>query len=88
MIEQPIRRWRPRGYRCCRWRGTVATAAAATMLVVPSQPAGLREVGLPPAFGGGGGIPSPPGRAGRPNAGAGSNRPFTVRCSVIRSAGP
>lgn len=83
LIEQPIRRWRPSGVPLLPLAAaTVATAAAATMLVVPvATGPGLREVGLPPGVSAVAAVsPSPPG-AGHsgPNPGPRDpNRPFTV----------
>lgn len=83
LIEQPIRRWRPAGVPLLPLAAaTVATAAAATMLVVPvATGPGLREVGLPPGVSAVAAVsPSPPGAVhSGPNPGPRDpNRPFTV----------
>ncbi|VAZ70763.1 O-acetyltransferase OatA [Mycobacterium kansasii] len=83
LIEQPIRRWRPARVPLLPLAAaTVATAAAATMLVVPvATGPGLREVGLPPGVSAVAAVsPSPPGPS-RPGPNTGPrdpNRPFTV----------
>lgn len=83
LIEQPIRRWRPARVPLLPLAAaTVATAAAATMLVVPvGIGPGLREVGLPPGVSAVAAVsPSPPGQS-QPGPSAGPrdpNRPFTV----------
>lgn len=80
LIEQPIRRWRPtRAPLLPLAAATVASAAAATILVVPvGTGPELREIGLPPGVSAvaavspaqGGAVPGP-----RPRD---PNRPFTV----------
>ncbi|MDT5222813.1 MAG: hypothetical protein QOG19_220, partial [Mycobacterium sp.] len=80
-IEQPIRRWRPQRVPLLPLAAaTVASAAAATILVVPVG-TGLREVGLPPGLSAVAAVsPSPPG-AGQPVPAPGPrdpNQPFTV----------
>ncbi|OSC42160.1 hypothetical protein B8W66_06045 [Mycobacterium decipiens] len=83
LIEQPIRRWRPARVPLLPLAAaTVASAAAATMLVVPvGTGPGLREIGLPPGVSAVAAVsPSPPG-AGQPAPAPGPrdpNRPFTV----------
>ncbi len=83
LIEQPIRRWRPERVPLLPLAAaTVASAAAATMLVVPvGTGPGLREVGLPPGVSAVAAIsPSPPG-ANQPGPTPGPrdpNQPFTV----------
>ncbi|QNI05122.1 acyltransferase [Mycobacterium kubicae] len=83
LIEQPIRRWRPERVPLLPLAAaTVASAAAATILVVPvaTGPA-LREVGLPPGVSAVAAVsPSPP-QTGQPVPAPGPrdpNRPFTV----------
>lgn len=74
LIEQPIRRWRPVRVRLLPLAvATVATAAAATMFVVPMETGpGLSEVGLPPGVSAVAAVsPSPP-------APRDPHRPFTV----------
>ncbi|CAM4466832.1 O-acetyltransferase OatA [Mycobacterium basiliense] len=83
LIEQPIRRWRPARVPLLPLAAaTVATAAAATMLVVPvGIGPGLREVGLPPGVSAVAAIsPSPPGpsQVGPAVGPRDPNRPFTV----------
>lgn len=83
LIEQPIRRWRPTGVPLLPLAAaTVASAAAATMLVVPvgTGPA-LREVGVPPGVSAVAAVsPSPPesGPSGQNRGRRDPNRPFTV----------
>ncbi|BBX98838.1 acyltransferase family protein [Mycobacterium lacus] len=83
LIEQPIRRWRPARVPLLPLAAaTVATAAAATMLVVPvGTGPGLREFGLPPGVSAVAAVsPSPPG-SGQPVPPPGPrdpNQPFTV----------
>ncbi|OBK14199.1 acyltransferase family protein [Mycobacterium asiaticum] len=79
-IEQPIRRWRPQRVALLPLAAaTVASAAAATIMVVPVG-TGLREVGLPPDVSAVAAVsPSPPG-AGLPTplGPRDPNQPFTV----------
>lgn len=78
-IEQPIRRWRPQRVPLLPLAAaTVASAAAATILVVPVG-IGLHEVGLPPGVSAVAAVsPSPPGE-NRPAPGPRDpNQPFTV----------
>lgn len=78
-IEQPIRRWRPQRVPLLPLAAaTVASAAAATILVVPVG-TGLHEVGLPPGVSAVAAVsPSPPGE-NRPAPGPRDpNQPFTV----------
>lgn len=83
LFEQPIRRWRPARVPLLPLAAaTVASAAAATMLVIPvGTGPGLREVGLPPGVSAVAAVsPSPPepvapGPAAAPRD---PNRPFTV----------
>jgi len=81
LIEQPIRRWRPSGVPLLPLAAaTVASAAAATMLVVPvtTGPA-LREVGLPPGVSAVAAVsPSPPGQPAPAPRPRDPNQPFTV----------
>jgi peptidoglycan/LPS O-acetylase OafA/YrhL len=77
LLEQPIRRWRPARVPLLPLAAaTVASAAAATLLVIPvGTGPGLREVGLPPGVSAVAAVsPSPPGGS-RPRD---ANRPFTV----------
>lgn len=79
-IEQPIRRWRPQRVPLLPLAAaTVASAAAATIMVVPVG-TGLREVGLPPGVSAVAAVsPSPPGTALAPPPGPRDpNQPFTV----------
>ncbi|MCV7145268.1 acyltransferase family protein [Mycobacterium riyadhense] len=81
LIEQPIRRWRPERVPLLPLAAaTVATAAAATMLVVPvGTGPGLREVGLPPGVSAVAAVsPSPPGQPGPAPGPRDPNQPFTV----------
>ncbi|KAA1249268.1 acyltransferase family protein [Mycobacterium simiae] len=83
LIEQPIRRWRPARVPLLPLAAaTVATAAAATLLVVPVVTGpGLREVGLPPGVSAVAAVsPSPPGPnlPGPITGPRDPNRPFTV----------
>ncbi|WP_186241080.1 acyltransferase family protein [Mycobacterium simulans] len=81
LIEQPIRRWRPERVPLLPLAAaTVATAAAATMLVVPvGTGPGLHEVGLPPGVSAVAAVsPSPPGQPGPPPGPRDPNQPFTV----------
>ncbi|OOK76407.1 hypothetical protein BZL30_4300 [Mycobacterium kansasii] len=85
MIEQPIRRWRPARVPLLPLAAaTVATAAAATMLVVPvATGPGLREVGLPPGVSAVAAVsPSPPGRAGPGRTPAAGSQPAVHRFGV------
>lgn len=78
-IEQPIRRWRPQRVPLLPLAAaTVASAAAATILVVPVG-TGLHEVGLPPGVSAVAAVsPSPP-IDNRPAPGPRDpNQPFTV----------
>ncbi|MHA7653454.1 DUF459 domain-containing protein [Mycobacterium sp. ML4] len=78
-IEQPIRRWRPQRVPLLPLAAaTVASAAAATILVVPVG-TGLHEVGLPPGVSAVAAVsPSPPADS-RPAPGPRDpNQPFTV----------
>jgi peptidoglycan/LPS O-acetylase OafA/YrhL len=81
LIEQPIRRWRPSRVPLLPLAAaTVASAAAATMLVVPvaTGPA-LREVGLPPGVSAVAAVsPSPPGQPAPAPGPRDPNQPFTV----------
>jgi peptidoglycan/LPS O-acetylase OafA/YrhL len=79
LMEQPIRRWRPSGVPLLPLAAaTVASAAAATLLVVPVGTGPLREPGLPPGVSAIAAVsPSPPG-VGRPAGPRDPNRPFTV----------
>ncbi len=81
LIEQPIRRWRPSRVPLLPLAAaTVASAAAATMLVVPvtTGPA-LREVGLPPGVSAVAAVsPSPPGQPAPAPRPRDPNQPFTV----------
>lgn len=79
-IEQPIRRWRPQRVPLLPLAAaTVASAAAATIMVVPVG-TGLREVGLPPGVSAVAAVsPSPPGAVLAPPPGPRDpNQPFTV----------
>jgi peptidoglycan/LPS O-acetylase OafA/YrhL len=81
LIEQPIRRWRPARVQLLPLAAaTVASAAAATILVVPvGTGIGLREVGLPPGVSAVAAVsPSPPGAAQPVPRPRDPNRPFTV----------
>ncbi|WP_191496403.1 acyltransferase family protein [Mycobacterium simulans] len=81
LIEQPIRRWRPERVPLLPLAAaTVATAAAATMLVVPvGTGPGLHEVGLPPGVSAVAAVsPSPPGQPGPAPGPRDPNQPFTV----------
>jgi peptidoglycan/LPS O-acetylase OafA/YrhL len=78
-IEQPIRRWRPQRVPLLPLAAaTVASAAAATIMVVPVG-TGLHEVGLPPGVSAVAAVsPSPP-AANLPAPGPRDpNAPFTV----------
>jgi peptidoglycan/LPS O-acetylase OafA/YrhL len=81
LIEQPIRRWRPSRVPLLPLAAaTVASAAAATMLVVPvtTGPA-LREVGLPPGVAAVAAVsPSPPSQPAPAPGPRDPNQPFTV----------
>ena len=80
LIEQPIRRWRPERVPLLPLAAaTVASAAAATIMVVPvGTGPGLREVGLPPGVSAVAAVsPSPPGAQPAPRP-RDPNRPFTV----------
>lgn len=83
LVEQPIRRWRPARVPLLPLAvATVATAAAATMLVVPvGTGLGLREIGRPPGVSAVAAVlPSPPGPS-QPGLSFGPrdpNQPFTV----------
>ncbi|MCV7079323.1 acyltransferase family protein [Mycobacterium szulgai] len=81
LIEQPIRRWRPERVPLLPLSAaTVATAAAATMLVVPvATGPELREIGLPPGVSAVAAVsPSPPGPQGPAPGPRDPNQPFTV----------
>jgi peptidoglycan/LPS O-acetylase OafA/YrhL len=81
LIEQPIRRWRPSRVPLLPLAAaTVASAAAATMLVVPvtTGPA-LHEVGLPPGVSAVAAVsPSPPSQPAPAPGPRDPNQPFTV----------
>jgi peptidoglycan/LPS O-acetylase OafA/YrhL len=83
LIEQPIRRWRPARVPLLPLAAaSVASAAAATMLVIPVETGpGLREAGLPPGVSAVAAVSSSPPGGSRPGPTAGPrdpNRPFTV----------
>ena len=81
LIEQPIRRWRPTKVPLLPLAAaTVASAAAATILVIPvGTGPGLREVGLPPGVSAVAAVsPAPPGGARPGPRPRDPNRPFTV----------
>ncbi|MCV7199212.1 acyltransferase family protein [Mycobacterium angelicum] len=81
LIEQPIRRWKPERVPLLPLSAaTVATAAAATMLVVPvATGPELREMGLPPGVSAVAAVsPSPPGPQGPAPGPRDPNQPFTV----------
>ena len=81
LIEQPIRRWRPTKVPVLPLAAaTVASAAAATILVIPvGTGPGLREVGLPPGVSAVAAVsPAPPGGAQPGSRPRDPNRPFTV----------
>ena len=83
LVERPIRRWQPERVRLLPLAAaTVATAAAATLLVVPvGTGPGLREIGLPPGVSAVAAVsPSPPeqSRRGPGQTRRDPNRPFTV----------
>lgn len=80
VIEQPLRRWQPQRVPLLPLAAaTVASAAAATMLVIPvGTGPGLREVGLPPDVSAVAAVsPSPPGQPVQPRP-RDPNQPFTV----------
>ncbi|WP_293333590.1 acyltransferase family protein [Mycobacterium sp.] len=80
LMEQPIRRWRPARVPLLPLAAaTVASAAAATILVVPGGTGPvLREVGLPPGVSAVAAVsPSPPAPL-RPGQSRDPNRPFTI----------
>jgi hypothetical protein len=84
LIEQPIRRWQPVRVPLLPLAGaTVASAVAATLLLVPVRPeqGAVRESSLPPGVSAVAAVsPSPPANfvAAAPAAQRDPNRPFTV----------